>query len=59
MTSKNSVSPDERAKSSEMGLFARHRKLFLWLMVGWAFIIGVLIWLSSGPQNEPFVYQVF
>jgi len=59
VTAKNSENSDAPAERPGQGLFRRHRKLFLWLMLGWTLIIVVLIWLASGPQNEPFVYQVF
>jgi len=52
-----SRSADDSAANG--GTFRRHRRLFFWLLVGWSLATALLVWLSSGPQNEPFVYQVF
>jgi len=47
------------SRPARAGFLGRHGKRILWLLVAWAILTGLVVWLSEGPQNEPFVYQVF
>ncbi len=47
-----------RRWSQVVGFVVRHRVSFLVASVIYVLVILLLIALSSGPQNEPFLYQV-
>jgi len=54
----NRSAADESSGRS-VGFLRRRWRLLAALMLAWVVLTGLLIWLSRGPQNEPFVYQVF
>jgi cytochrome c-type biogenesis protein CcmE len=39
--------------------FKKHKKLILICLVLYALAMIALLMLSRGPQNEPFIYQVW
>lgn len=40
------------------GFLARHRRVFLIAAAIYVLVIALLLLLSSGPQNDPFLYQI-
>jgi hypothetical protein len=37
----------------------KYKRPILWVLVGYAIVMAVLILLAAGPQSEPFLYQLF
>ena len=37
----------------------RYKRPLMWLAFAYALVILILIVLASGPQSEPFIYQMF
>ena len=44
--------------SRVMGFVRRHKKALLVAITVYVLAIVFLIFFSSGPQNEPFIYQI-
>lgn len=48
-----------RSEKRVPSFWARHRMTILVLLGVYLLLMAVLLVLSAGPQNEPFMYQVF
>lgn len=48
-----------RSEKRILSFWARHRVTILVLLGVYLLLMAMLLVLSAGPQNEPFMYQVF
>ena len=46
-------------RNDKPSFWRKYRRYFLISAILYVVLMGVLLLFSSGPQNQPFVYQIF